>query len=234
MLQLDCVAQNYAWGIVGNDSMVARFKQASSGAPIVPSQCYAELWSVQLKEFYLSNRPIKINMCIYVVNRMGTHPSGPACVLPDGEPLLDWLTRNCNAVGYVPTDYTPDNLPFLFKVLSVRTALSLQTHPDKALARELHAKFPDIYKDPNHKPEMVIALTPFECMCGFRSLDEIRSHFTLYPELCHVVDHSGNVQMKPHSSFVLESVTATISSWFRRRYKLREHCKQLQSIENIF
>lgn len=140
---------------------------------------------------------------------MGTHSSGPACVLPDGGLLLDWLTSNSDAVGYVPRDYISDNLPFLFKVLSVRTALSLQTHPDKPLARELHAKFPDIYKDPNHKPEMVIALTPFECMCGFRSLDEIRSHFTLYPELCRVIDHSGNVQVKPHSSFVLEFVDFT-------------------------
>ena len=39
-----------------------------------------------------------------------------------------------------------------------------QAHPDKALAETLHEKFPDIYKDANHKPELTCALTPFEAM----------------------------------------------------------------------
>lgn len=38
----------------------------------------------------------------------------------------------------------------------------------------MHAKEPNIYKDPNHKPEMAIALTPFTGLCGFRPLPEIR------------------------------------------------------------
>lgn len=57
-----------------------------------------------------------------------------------------------------------DDLPFLFKVLSVRKALSIQAHPDAALARELHAAKPALYKDANHKPEMTIALTRFEAL----------------------------------------------------------------------
>uniref|UniRef100_A0A0K8WAW1 mannose-6-phosphate isomerase n=1 Tax=Bactrocera latifrons TaxID=174628 RepID=A0A0K8WAW1_BACLA len=40
-------------------------------------------------------------------------------------------------------------------------------------AQKLHAKEPNIYKDPNHKPEMAIALTPFTGLCGFRPLPEI-------------------------------------------------------------
>ena len=39
-----------------------------------------------------------------------------------------------------------DDLPFLFKVLSVRIALSIQAHPDKKLGKELFEKFPKIYK----------------------------------------------------------------------------------------
>jgi mannose-6-phosphate isomerase len=54
----------------------------------------------------------------------------------------------------VSSKYEGD-LPFLFKVLSIGKALSIQAHPDKALAKELFEKFPNIYKDPNHKPEMV-------------------------------------------------------------------------------
>ena len=42
-------------------------------------------------------------------------------------------------------------LPYLFKILSVRTALSIQAHPDKQLAQKLHGLRPDLYKDDNHK-----------------------------------------------------------------------------------
>lgn len=59
------------------------------------------------------------------------------------------------------------SLPYLFKILSVDSPLSIQAHPDKQLAEKLHEQFPDIYKDSNHKPEMVIALTEFECLCSF-------------------------------------------------------------------
>jgi mannose-6-phosphate isomerase class I len=44
-MQLDCTAQNYAWGIKGNASMVAKFKAVSSASStIAEDQCYAELW----------------------------------------------------------------------------------------------------------------------------------------------------------------------------------------------
>ena len=45
-------------------------------------------------------------------------------------------------------------LPFLFKVLSVNKALSIQAHPHKELAEKLHAADPAHYPDDNHKPEM--------------------------------------------------------------------------------
>lgn len=48
------------------------------------------------------------------------------------------------------------------------SVVSLQKH-----AEELHAANPDKYPDPNHKPEMAIALTPFEGMCGFRPKQQI-------------------------------------------------------------
>ena len=67
-------------------------------------------------------------------------------------------------------------LPFLTKVLSVETALSIQAHPDKKLAEVLHRTKPDMYKDDNHKPEMAYALTPFVAMCGFRRAEVIVEH----------------------------------------------------------
>lgn len=38
------------------------------------------------------------------------------------------------------------NLPFLFKVLAIEKALSIQTHPDKKMAEALHKEWPNIYK----------------------------------------------------------------------------------------
>lgn len=74
-------------------------------------------------------------------------------------------------------------LPFLLKILSIRQALSIQAHPDKDRARQLHEVAPDKYPDPNHKPEMVIALREFEGLCGFRPFSTIQSWVMKVPEL---------------------------------------------------
>ena len=79
-------------------------------------------------------------------------------------------------------------MPFLFKVLSINQALSIQAHPNKSLARQLHQKDPKNYPDANHKPEMLIALNDFEAMCGFRLASEIVEHFAKYPELVELCD----------------------------------------------
>lgn len=46
------------------------------------------------------------------------------------------------------------------------------------LAARLHSQFPEHYPDKNHKPEMAIALTRFEGLCGFRPVEEITSFLT--------------------------------------------------------
>jgi len=43
----------------------------------------------------------------------------------------------------------------------------------QAVAEKLHAANPATYGDDNHKPELAIALTPFEALCGFRPKHEI-------------------------------------------------------------
>ena len=78
-------------------------------------------------------------------------------------------------------------LPFLFKVLSINKALSIQAHPTKSHAEQLHKMAPDKYPDPNHKPEMLIVLKDFEGFCGFRPFDEIRCFLSSVPELQAVV-----------------------------------------------
>lgn len=98
---------------------------------------------------------------------MGTHKNVPSKV---GDTLLSTvLEENPALLG------DGNSLPFLFKVLSIGKALSIQAHPDKPLARILHSKDPKNYPDDNHKPEMTIALTDFEGFCGFKQLDVIKN-----------------------------------------------------------
>jgi mannose-6-phosphate isomerase len=58
-------------------------------------------------------------------------------------------------------------------VLSVAKALSIQAHPDKELAKVQHKLHPNLYKDDNHKPEMALAVTEFEALCSFISLEVV-------------------------------------------------------------
>lgn len=98
---------------------------------------------------------------------MGTHPNGCSILKSSKKHLSDYIK----------------NLPFLFKVLSIEKPLSIQAHPNKKLASILFKKYPDIYKDPNHKPEMVVAISTFEALCGFKNLEQILFSMLLSPEL---------------------------------------------------
>jgi mannose-6-phosphate isomerase len=109
---------------------------------------------------------------------MGSHPSHPSKDFYTGRSLLE-LFEGEEGQALLSTQITArygDRLPFLFKVLSINKALSIQAHPNKSLAEQLHARDPENYPDDNHKPEMAIAITPFEGLCGFRPLGEI-AHF---------------------------------------------------------
>lgn len=96
----------------------------------------------------------------------GTHHGGMATLSETGTLLVD-------AVG---------ELPYLVKFLAAAQPLSLQTHPDRdqaaaGFARENEAGIPvdaaaRIYRDTGDKPEMIIALSPFEALCGFRPVDD--------------------------------------------------------------
>lgn len=107
---------------------------------------------------------------------MGTHPSNPSKDLKTGRTLLDLCFENQLLLSSSVSSKFGAKLPFLFKVLSINKGLSIQAHPNKKLAEQLHARDPKNYPDDNHKPEMAIAITPFEGLCGFRPLVEI-AHF---------------------------------------------------------
>mmetsp|Transcript_41694 Transcript_41694/g.50764 ORF Transcript_41694/g.50764 Transcript_41694/m.50764 type:complete len:433 (+) Transcript_41694:33-1331(+) len=110
---------------------------------------------------------------------IGTHPKGPSA-LPDGSTLE-------SAVG--------SQLPFLFKILSCGKTLSIQAHPCKSLAKKLHVENPGNYGDANHKPEMAIALTPFEAMCGFRRIVEIAALLRKHPEFAACISKEAKLKV---------------------------------------
>jgi len=112
---------------------------------------------------------------------MGTHPGGPSRILADGgsQDLRDVL---------------PEGVPYLMKLLAARQALSIQSHPNLeqakagfALENERGVPLTDPrrnYKDPNHKPEVIVALeADFYGMAGFRKIQEIRSDFSTLKQL---------------------------------------------------
>ena len=79
---------------------------------------------------------------------MGTHPNVPSKV--GDEKLSDKLKADSSLIGSDINSAFPDSkdgsLPFLFKVLSIGTALSIQAHPDKTLAQKLFKERPNVYK----------------------------------------------------------------------------------------
>nr|XP_033776901.1 mannose-6-phosphate isomerase isoform X2 [Geotrypetes seraphini] len=172
---LSCVVQNYAWGKVGLNSEVA--KLIASSDPLVhidADKPYAELW-------------------------MGAHPKGDAVICDNRitqKTLGQWIADHPGCLGSKVKDAFQGQLPFLFKVLSVNIALSIQAHPDKELAARLHAQFPEHYPDTNHKPEMAIALTPFEGMCGFRPVKEIVAFLKNVPELYALIGGAAAEQLE--------------------------------------
>ncbi|QRO01854.1 mannose-6-phosphate isomerase, class I [Archangium violaceum] len=150
---LDNVIQPYAWG---SRTAIAELL----GQPSPSASCQAELW-------------------------MGAHPGAPSRVRrgSDVRTLLEAIrSAPERELGEAVARRFGQDLPFLLKVLAAETPLSLQTHPSLAQAREGYARENALgvplsaphrnYKDANHKPELICALTPFDALCGFRRADE--------------------------------------------------------------
>jgi mannose-6-phosphate isomerase len=76
---------------------------------------------------------------------MGTHPTLPS-KLQSGEKLYDHLQAHPELLGDKVHKQYGGDLPFLFKVLAIEKALSIQAHPNKKLAEKLHKERPDVYK----------------------------------------------------------------------------------------
>jgi mannose-6-phosphate isomerase len=154
---LDNTVQNYAWG---STTAIADFLERPSPGGLPE----AELW-------------------------IGAHPKAPSRVRdePAGPGLDALIRRDPVAMLGEAVVARYGELPFLLKVLAAQEPLSIQCHPNSeqaraGFARENEAGIPlgdprRNYRDPNHKPELLVALTRTLALKGFRPVEEIRAHF---------------------------------------------------------
>lgn len=129
----------------------------------------------------------------------GAHPDLPAraerlgAPLSEGQPLDELCAQHGAALLGEQTSERFGGLPYLVKLLAAAQPLSIQVHPSRAQARQgfdreesltLPAGSPDRnYRDANHKPEILVALTPFLALAGFRNPESLRQQLTQVPEL---------------------------------------------------
>ncbi|MRS21221.1 mannose-6-phosphate isomerase [Enterobacteriaceae bacterium RIT692] len=142
---------------------------------------------------------------------MGAHPKSPSTVEVNGEARSLREVIDADKVATLGNAVAErfGELPFLFKVLCADQPLSIQVHPSKAaaeegFARENAAGIPlsaaeRNYKDANHKPELVYALTPFQAMNGFRELHEIVSLLEpvagAHPQIAHFLENADEANL---------------------------------------
>ncbi len=157
------IIQPYSWG--GNRYIAALLGQT---APASPAQ--AEYW-------------------------LGAHANHPSTVLVDHHEtsLYDLIRKDPDSWLGKAVKEQFGELPFLFKVLDVKDMLSIQVHPDKASARKgfmdenergipVHAPHRN-YKDQNHKPELMYALSEFWLLHGFKPAGLLEKSLQDVPEL---------------------------------------------------
>lgn len=146
---------------------------------------------------------------------MGTHSSGPSRIKETNQLLTEYLKEKENMLGIKGYQ---NELPFLLKVLSVNSALSIQAHPNKELAKVLHEKDSKNYKDPNHKPELTCALTDFEGFCSFQKMSEISKNLDETPELKSLI--GNEIVNKFQSKQDKESLKELFEAWMKADPKL--------------
>ncbi|KAK4204594.1 RmlC-like cupin domain-containing protein [Triangularia verruculosa] len=183
VFQLVGSCNNYPWGKQGAESLAVRLhKKSDKQFEIKNDEFYSELW-------------------------FGDYPDFPARVLETGELLQDVLQKHKETLlGKKVIEELGGQLPFLPKILSIAKALPLQIHPNKELAAKLHAKDPENFTDPNHKPEIAVALSKFEVFAGWKPLEEVQALF----QRLDVLQQFVPTGMKSWSELTLREVTRSL------------------------
>ncbi|MES1220174.1 MAG: mannose-6-phosphate isomerase, class I [Bacteroidota bacterium] len=131
---------------------------------------------------------------------LGVHPQDNCIIeLPDhpDKLLREFMIENPALLG-TDVERHFGRLPYLLKVLDVKDMLSIQVHPskeaaEKEFARENAEGIPldspqRNYKDENHKPELLAALSDFWLLHGFKPEGELVAILTAVPELNELLE----------------------------------------------
>jgi len=157
------VVQRYSWGKTGQESLVGRLSGLAVSEPTTP---FAELWVGAHRSFpsdaYVGNKKVPFDALLDQRPEILGHPE---------------------ILGQSPKSATTTDLPFLFKILSVDSPLSIQIHPDRENAETLRTLDPAHYPDNNHKPEVAVAISEVELVRGFRPLEELAMLGVSFPHL---------------------------------------------------
>ncbi|MQA26739.1 MAG: mannose-6-phosphate isomerase, class I [Micromonosporaceae bacterium] len=162
----------------------------------------------------------------------GAHPDDPSD-LDGGKSLLSAIEGDpVGVLGEATVSDYGARLPFLFKVLAADAPLSIQAHPSAAQARagfdaEEASGAPRgerNYTDPWHKPELLVAVSEFEALCGFRRTTESARLLAELdvPELAPVVARLG---MPDPAEGLREAVTRLYATSPERRGDLVERVR---------
>lgn len=156
---------------------------------------------------------------------LGAHPSAPSEIenVTGKQSLIEFLSQNPTALGQVSRQQFGDELPYLLKILDVEKPLSIQLHPTKAQAEKgfeaenakgvLLTDSTRTYKDRNHKPEMMIALSDFWLLHGFKKKSQILATLNARPSLQPLAEKLGKQSLAEFYADVMLADQSTLANW---------------------
>ncbi|PJG85253.1 mannose-6-phosphate isomerase, class I [Conservatibacter flavescens] len=165
---------------------------------------------------------IEKNQPYYAELWLGAHQSSPS-ILNNHQPLTEFLTQNPTVLGEKSRQVFGDTLPYLLKILDVKQPLSIQLHPTKQQAeigfdQENSKGIPltaptRTYKDNNHKPEMMIALSDFWLLHGFQLKHKIIDTLNGRPSLKKLATQLENQNLSDFYAHVMQANQAQLAEY---------------------
>ena len=156
---------------------------------------------------------------------LGAHPSAPSEIenVTGKQSLIEFLSQNPTALGQASRQQFGDELSYLLKILDVEKPLSIQLHPTKTQAEKgfeaENAKGVALtdgtrtYKDRNHKPEMMIALSDFWLLHGFKTKSQILATLNSRPSLQPLAEKLGKKSLAEFYADVMLADQSTLANW---------------------
>ncbi|MGZ5246416.1 MAG: mannose-6-phosphate isomerase, class I [Flavitalea sp.] len=154
---------------------------------------------------------------------LGAHDNAPAILAIDGDTntLNELIQKDPSVLGEQAAAQF-GKLPYLLKILDVKEMLSIQVHPSKSAAvaefeaeekKGIARNAPNRnYKDDNHKPELMMALSEFYLLHGFRSENEMKAILAEIPELNFLLEIFGENNYKELYRTVMEMPQDEVNS----------------------